>query len=131
LLCFLANFAISIFTSMGRISLEDMEFYAHHGCLDEEQIIGGKFLVTIKINTDTSEAERTDSLSKTINYQEVYIITKREMEIKSRLLEHVAARIAGAVKKQFPAIKDIYVKVSKINPPVGGKMACVSVLVKK
>lgn len=116
---------------MGRISLEDMEFYAYHGCFAEEQIIGGKFLVTVKIKTDTSEAEETDNLSKTINYQEIYALVKKEMEIKSKLLESVASRIAESVKTHFPEVKKVSVKVSKINPPVGGKMAAVSVLVKK
>ena len=116
---------------MGRIILEDMEFYAYHGCFAEEQIIGGKFLVTVRIDADTSEAEKSDDLTKTINYQEVYALTKKEMEIKSRLLEHVASRIADAVKDRFSDIKKISVKVTKINPPVGGKMSGVSIRIKK
>jgi len=116
---------------MGRIILEDMEFYAYHGCFAEEQIIGGKFLITIKIVTDTSEAEKTDNITKTVNYQEVYAVIKKEMELKSKLLEHVASRIADAVKNHFPAVEEISVKVTKINPPVGGKMGGVSVLIKK
>ncbi|HNX07957.1 MAG TPA: dihydroneopterin aldolase [Bacteroidales bacterium] len=116
---------------MGRIILDDMEFYAFHGCMAEEQIIGGKFLVTISIEADTSAAEATDMLSKTINYQEVYALTKKEMEKKSKLLEHVASRIASAVKNRFSTISRIGVKVTKLNPPVGGKMAGVSIYVEK
>lgn len=116
---------------MGRIILEDMEFYAYHGCFAEEQIIGGKFLITVKIESDTSEAEETDNITKTVNYQEVYAVIKKEMELKSKLLEHVASRIADAIKNHFPAVKEISVKVTKVNPPVGGKMAGVSVLIKK
>ncbi|HPS27944.1 MAG TPA: dihydroneopterin aldolase [Bacteroidales bacterium] len=116
---------------MGRIILDDMEFYAFHGCMAEEQIIGGKFLVTISIEADTSAAEATDMLSKTINYQEVYALTKKEMEKKSKLLEHVASRIASAVKNRFLTISRIGVKVTKLNPPVGGKMAGVSIYVEK
>jgi 7,8-dihydroneopterin aldolase/epimerase/oxygenase len=116
---------------MGRIILEDMEFYAYHGCFAEEQIIGGKFLITVKIESDTSEAEKTDNITKTVNYQEVYAVIKKEMALKSKLLEHVASRIADAIKNNFPAVKEISVKVTKVNPPVGGKMAGVSVLIKK
>jgi len=131
LLCFLAKFAHSNFLFMGQIALEEMEFYAYHGCFAEEQIIGGKFLVTVKITTDTAVAEKTDNITKTINYQDVYAVIKKEMEQKSKLLEHVASRIADAVKNHFPAVEKISVKVTKINPPVGGKMAGVSVRIKK
>ena len=46
-----------------------MEFFAYHGCFDEEQVIGTKFLVDLYLETETKEAELTDDLSKTINYQ--------------------------------------------------------------
>lgn len=116
---------------MGRIILEDMEFYAYHGCFAEEQIIGGRFLVNIEIDADTLSAENTDDLTKTINYQEVYLLIKKEMEIKSRLLEHVASRIVKAIKIKFPDILRISVNVSKMNPPLGGKIAKVSVHLEK
>ncbi|HOY30437.1 MAG TPA: dihydroneopterin aldolase [Bacteroidales bacterium] len=116
---------------MGRIILEDMEFYAYHGCFAEEQVIGGRFLVTVKIDTETTIAEQTDDISGTINYQEVYALIKKEMAVKSKLLEHVTSRIACAVKEHFPAVHKISVKVTKTNPPVGGKMAGVSVSIKK
>ena len=116
---------------MGRIILEGMEFYAYHGCFTEEQIIGGRFLVNIEIDADTLLAENTDDLSKTINYQEVYLLIKKEMEIKSKLLEHVASRIANAIKKQFPDIFKIFVCVSKMNPPLGGKIEKVSIQLEK
>ena len=32
-----------------RIELVDMEFFARHGCFDEEQMIGNKFLVNLKV----------------------------------------------------------------------------------
>ncbi len=112
---------------MGRISLEGMEFYAYHGCFAEEQIIGNLFLVDVKIETDTSGAEESDDISKTINYQEIYLIVKTEMERKSKLLEHVASRIAKSLRIHFPAILKIRVKVSKMNPPLGGKLNNVSV----
>lgn len=116
---------------MGQIVLEDMEFYAYHGCFAEEQIIGGKFLITVKIVTDTAEAEKTDNIAKTINYQEVYALIKKEMAQKSKLLENVASRISDAIKSHFPAVEKISVKVTKVNPPVGGKMAGVSVRIEK
>lgn len=112
---------------MGRIFLEQMEFFSHHGCFTEEQIIGNKFTVDIVLEADTARAEESDNLSDTLNYQEVYNIVKTQMHLNSRLLEHVAARIANEIKKSFPTIAHLTVKVSKLNPPLGGKLEKVSV----
>ena len=66
---------------MSIISLEGMEFFAHHGCFEEEQIIGTKFIVDFYYESDTAEAEKTDDLDVTINYQSVYNIIKKEMQV--------------------------------------------------
>ncbi len=114
---------------MSVISIEGMEFFAYHGCFKEEQIIGTKFLVDLHIETDTTEAENSDNLSKTINYQEVYWLVKAEMKIKSNLLENVARRILSALKHNFPETKNATIKISKLNPPLGGKMKNVSLTI--
>lgn len=111
---------------MSIISIEGMEFYSHHGCFDEERIIGTKFNVDFYFKYDTSEAEKSDELEKTIDYQQVYSIIKGEMKIPSSLLEHVARRILDAVIEKFPAISWAEVKLSKLNPPLGGKIKNVS-----
>ncbi len=86
---------------MSLITIEGMEFFAYHGCFKEEQIIGTKFFVDLYIEANTIEAEETDKLSKTINYQTVYLLVKKEMEIKSKLLEHVGRRILKAHRTQY------------------------------
>lgn len=112
---------------MGLIVLENMEFYAYHGCFEQERIIGNHFLVTLQMKTDTSKAELTDSLEDTLNYNEVYLIVKKEMATPSKLLEHVAARILDVLFSSFDVFIEITVKVSKLNPPIEGKIESVSV----
>jgi len=116
---------------MGKIQLENMEFYAYHGCFKEEQIIGTRFIVDLEIETDTTKAEVSDHLTDTLNYQAIYQAVRREMDEKSHLLEHVARRIINAVTSGFPGINHIRVKVSKLNPPVGGKMHQVSMVLEQ
>jgi dihydroneopterin aldolase len=111
---------------MGKIHLEGMEFFAYHGHYKEEQIIGTKFIVDLEIVFETSLAEYSDELSDTINYQEAYLIAKKEMEINSHLIESVARRILDALVQAFPQINSVQVKISKINPPLGGKVKQVS-----
>jgi len=112
---------------MGMITVEGMEFFAYHGCFAEEQVIGTRFIVDFYLETDTNPAEQSDDLKQTINYQTVYQLVKKEMEIKAHLLEHVAHRILKSVTSAFPAITAAEVKISKLNPPLGGKVERVCV----
>lgn len=112
---------------MGCIHLENMEFFAHHGHYDEEQIVGNKFLVNLTIETDMKPASRSDKLEDALDYQLVYKIVKEEMGKKSHLLEHIAGRILDALYKQMKGIDKATLKISKLNPPMGGMMDNVSV----
>lgn len=115
---------------MGQISLEGMEFFAYHGHFKEEQIIGTRFTVDLFMETDTKEAEVTDNLAKTVNYQAVYNLVANEMSVKSHLLENVARRILNSLGREFPQIGACRIKIAKMNPPVGGKVEKVSVELK-
>ena len=112
---------------MAIISINDMRFYAHHGCFTEERTIGTHFRVDLCVETDTSRAEVSDSIADTVNYLDVYQTVRREMEQSSNLLEHVAHRIGECVLKEYPAVQSVTVKVYKLNPPLGGQMDSVSV----
>ena len=116
---------------MSVISIEGMEFYAYHGCFEEEQVIGTWFEIDLFMNVDTSEAEQQDDLNKTVNYQEVYQIVKREMMIPSKLIEHVGNRILNVVCDNFPTIQSARIKIKKKNPPLGGKIDFVSVMLER
>ncbi len=110
----------------GLIEIEGMEFHARHGHFEVEKITGNRFLVDVKINTDCSAASQSDKLEDALDYQKVYQITKDEMAIPSDLLEHVCKRILDRFHEAFPEIIDASIKVSKMNPPMGGQIEKVS-----
>ena len=116
---------------MGVIRIEDMEFYAFHGHYNEEQIVGSHFMVDVTIETDTDRAGKSDELKDTLNYQAAYLIVKREMEKTSNLLEHIATRILDALYSELAGIRKATVRVSKLNPVMGGRIGRVSVEVTK
>ncbi len=113
---------------MGLIQIENMEFYSFHGHFKEERIVGNKFLVDLTIETDMKIPSESDNLKDAVNYQHVYEIVKQQMEMKSHLLEHIAGRILDAIYADISGIKKITVKVSKMNPPMGGKIGSVSII---
>ncbi len=105
---------------MGKIELCGMEFFAHHGCFEEEKIVGNYFLVDFSAEVDMDLPSQTDRLEDAVNYQIIYDITKEEMAVSSDLLEHVVGRIGRRVKATFPQLQHITVSVSKMQPPLGG-----------
>lgn len=116
---------------MGLIQIENMEFYSFHGHFKEERIVGNKFLVNLTIETDMKAPAESDNLKDAVNYQRAYEIVKQEMETKSYLLEHIAGRILDALHAEMQGIQKVTVKVSKLNPPMGGKIGSVSVTMTK
>jgi dihydroneopterin aldolase len=116
---------------MGQIIIENMEFYSFHGHYAEERKIGNRFLVSVTIDTDMQKPSETDRLEDALDYRGVYETVKEEMQVPSNLLEYVAGRIVDTLYRQFTAIKKVTVKVTKLNPPLGGKTGGVSVVMTK
>lgn len=116
---------------MGHIQIENMEFYAFHGHYKEEQKVGNKFMVDLVIETDMTKPAESDNLKDAVNYQQAYQIVKKQMEMKSYLLENIAGRILNAIHEEMDGIKKVTVKVAKINPPMGGKIGSVSVTLER
>jgi 7,8-dihydroneopterin aldolase/epimerase/oxygenase len=111
-----------------KIHIEGMEFYAYHGLLEEETRIGGRFIVDLVIVTDFSLAAETDNIEGTVNYSQVYDLVAKEMQIPSKLIEHVAQRIQKSLLGSIKGIDKLIVKLTKIRPPVNGVMERVSVV---
>ena len=116
---------------MGVIEIEGMEFFAYHGHFAAEQVVGNRFVVNLTLGTDCEKAAVTDNLEDALNYQIVYQVVSEEMKIKSRLLEHVAGRILDRLYDKFGDIINAKIKISKLNPPMGGQIDRVSVTLER
>jgi dihydroneopterin aldolase len=101
------------------ILITGQQVYAFHGCLKEESLIGGNYVVDVVIHVDFTQAAAKDALSETVDYVVVGEIVAREMSVRSKLIETVLERIVLAVGKEYPQIAEIEVTVRKMNPPVG------------
>ncbi len=96
--------------------------------MKEETIIGSEYRVDLWVDADLTVASSSDDLKDTPDYVVLHQIVVKEMKIPSRLLEHVAQRIINRVKSSVAGLGHIRVRVSKINPPIGGDLQSVSVL---
>lgn len=102
-----------------KIYLRNVRFHAFHGVLPQEGIVGNDYLVNLVLDYDFSSAMKTDDLQGTLNYAEVYQKVREEMAVPSKLLEHVAGRIAHRLFSDFREIQKLQLSITKVNPPMG------------
>ena len=116
---------------MGIIKVENIRTYSYHGCLEEEAKIGSDYRVDIEVKADLKKSSKSDKLADTVDYVHLNLIVKEEMDIRSELLEHVAKRIQDRIFKEIPMVSRVKTAVSKINPPIGGDVEQVTIVLKK
>ena len=104
-----------------------MDFHAFHGCYELEQQTGSHFEVSLRITTELGEVAETDDVRKAVNYLTVYEMVREQMQCTQCTIERVAQNIIDALHERFPQISQTECRVSKIAPPLGGKVARVSV----
>ena len=102
-----------------KIYLRNVRFHAFHGVLPQERIVGNDYLVNLVLDYDFSSVMKTDDLQGTLNYAEVYQKVREEMAVPSKILEHVAGRIAHRLFSDFPEIQKLQLSITKVNPPMG------------
>ena len=112
---------------MDKIKLKDIKIYAYHGCLSEENLIGGEYLVNLSVFSNLKKSSVSDELKDTIDYVSLLNIVKKEMLSPSKLLENVVKRVVDKIFLVFPKINKVSLEISKLNPPINGNVFSVSV----
>jgi len=116
---------------MGFVKVENIRVFAYHGCLPEETIIGSNYRVDLTVRVDLKNASLSDDLKDTVDYVALNAVVVREMKKNSKLLETVAARIIYSVFEACPLVQWASVSVTKINPPLGGDVEKVGVVLEE
>lgn len=101
------------------IFLNKIRYFAYHGVAPQENLVGNEYSIHLKLKVNITQAAETDDVADTVNYAEVYETVKTEMDIPSKLLEHVCRRITQSLFTKFTSIEEIEIKLSKRNPPMG------------
>jgi dihydroneopterin aldolase len=116
---------------MGTIKLQNIRTFSFHGCLMEESKIGSDYSIDLEIKTDMRKSATSDELHDTVDYVHLNKVVVEEMSIRSKLLEHVAHRIIKRIFDEIPAVSRVMVSVSKLNPPIGGDVEAVTVVMEE
>lgn len=105
----------------GYIFVEEIRLHAYHGVLPQEQKTGNEYSVSVKAEYDMRQAIETDQLTDTINYADIYQTVAREMARPSKLVEHVAGRIAKELFNTYTNINSLDIRIIKHNPPMNAQ----------
>ena len=116
---------------MGTIKLQNIRMFSFHGCLPEEAKIGSDYRVDLEVKTDLRKSAQTDELIDTVDYVLLNRIVVEEMAIRSKLLEQVAQRIIERIFREIPSVSRIILAVSKLNPPIGGDVEAVTIVMEE
>ena len=116
---------------MGVIQVNNIKLYAQHGCLEEEAKIGREYRVDVSVKANLKKSSITDELIDTVDYVHLNHIVKQEMAVRSKLLEEVVKRILNRIFKELSMVEKAKVSVAKLNPPIGGNVEEVVVILTK
>ncbi|KAF5741481.1 hypothetical protein HS088_TW10G00479 [Tripterygium wilfordii] len=104
-----------------KLILRGLQFHGYHGVKVEERKLGQKFLIDIDAWMDLRAAGKSDNLSDTISYTDIYRIAKDVVEGPAQnLLESVAELIASNTLAKHSQISAVRVKVGKPHVAVHG-----------
>lgn len=117
---------------MDKIYVNEMEFYGYHGVFAEETKLGQRFRVDLMVETDLSKAGKSDDLTHSVHYGELFETCKNIVEGQPyKLLEAVAEKIAATILERFVLVETCTVKVIKPDPPIPGHYKSVAVEIKR
>ncbi len=109
-----------------KVNITRAEFYAYHGCYDLEQAVGNRFEVDIEIGC-RMENPLSDDVECLVSYLTAYKVVEEQMQRTQRTIERVALNIIEALKESDSRILSVRCRVSKLSPPLGGKVERASV----
>lgn len=115
-----------------RIELDRMEFRAYHGCYELERQVGNRFTVDLELTAELGRVAKDDDVRQAVNYLLVYETVREEMRRTQHTIERVADNIIGALYDRFgDRLHRVRCRVSKLAPPLGGKLERVSVVLER
>lgn len=104
--------------------------HAYHGCFKEEELVGAQYEINIRLYGNFEKAAEQDNLLEAVNYVHIFEIIKREMAIRSNLIETVTKRISDAIFNEINQVKKIKLSVAKLHPPLGSEIESFEVIKK-
>ena len=102
------------------IEIDNLIVFANHGVFSEEETMGQRFMISLKLYADICVAATTDEISHSINYGEVCeFVTDFTKTHRAKLIEKAAQDIAYALLDKYELLKKVEVQLKKPWAPIG------------
>jgi len=106
-----------------RIVLSNMVFQARHGVAEWEKAEAQRFEVDVELVLDVQRAGLDDDLAQTVDYADVYQVTRQVVESTTfNLIEALAEAIAHEILGEQTKVREIVVRVRKPGVRLGGPL---------
>ena len=114
-----------------KININDIPYYCSIGIAPEEKKMGQELIVDVTIEIDSTKVSKTDSVSDTVSYVDIYNIVQKTGQSKSfSVIEFLAEELAANILK-LPLIISAKVKVHKPHIPYKDFQGNVSVEIER
>ncbi len=101
-----------------QIHIRNLECYGYTGVLSEEQRLGQRFRVDLRLGVDLSAAARSDDLADTVNYADIVTIARDTIRQQPfKLIEALAFAIATQLLA-LPRIEQVEITLTKPHAPI-------------
>jgi len=114
------------------IKIENIEVFANHGVLKEENILGQKFWISVDLYLNTRKAGTSDDLSFSVDYNRVALMTEKFVTKNTfKLIETVAEKLAEMILINFKTVEKVKVEVKKPWAPVKVHTNSISIAIER
>src|SRR5947209_8200355 len=105
------------------INLNSIEVFAYHGAYEEEAKNGNHFEIDLHVEVPDSRGMITDRLEDALDYTKLLSAVLSVSESKRFiLLEAFASNIGEKILDEFREVKNITIKIRKLNPPMNASV---------
>lgn len=113
---------------MDKIHINGIKTYAYHGAIQEERVLGQYFITDLVLHVDLTDASKTDNLSETVHYGEVYNLVEEIVKGEPvSLIERLAGKINAELFDRYDKIIEVETTITKPNPPIDGNYDSVAI----
>ena len=114
------------------IVIKDLQVFARHGVLPEEQRLGQRFAVDVTAFLDLSPAGASDELANTVGYDAlIATVTETLTQRRFRLIEAAAEAVAQAILSGFAPVERVAVELRKPAAPIDAVFGYVAVRIER
>lgn len=103
------------------ITLKNCAFFARHGVLEQENVLGQRFFVDAVLEVDGGETLSSDRVEDTVHYGEAFLVIEQVVTGQQRkLIESLALDVAKALCARFSQIQQAEITIRKPSAPIPG-----------